>query len=192
MTNSLNTAALFLINTLFDLYLVVLMARMILAWVHADYYNPITQVIIKLTQPVISPLRRALPNFKGIELSTLIVILSLEVIKFFLIGLVTFGLPSNFFGLFILAGADTIKLLLNTFFYAIVLLAILSWVQQGYSPVARVLMQMASPIMRPFQRLIPPIGGFDLSPIPAMIFLQLLIILLVVPLLNLGTALTFG
>lgn len=192
MTDSLNSAALFLINTLFDLYLIVLMTRIILAWAHADYYNPVTQLIVRLTQPVISPLRRIIPNVRGIELSTVVVILLLEILKFLLIGFVAFGLLGNIFGLFILAFADSIKLLLNTFFYAIFLQAILSWVQQGYSPVSRVLSQITTPIMRPFQRLIPPVGGFDLSPIPAMIFLQLLIILLVVPLSNLGTSIAMS
>lgn len=191
MQNSLSMAALFLINTIFDLYLLILMARIILAWVHADYYSPLTQIIVKLTKPIIDPLRRFIPNFKGIELSTLLVILILEIIKFFLIGLLTIGFPGNILGIFILAAADVIKIFLNTFFYAILIQAILSWIQP-YSPVIRMLSQLTYPVMRPIQKYIPPVGGFDISPIPAMIILQLLIILIVGPLQNIGMQIAFG
>jgi len=192
MQSSLNNAGLFLINTLFDLYLLILMVRIILAWAHADYYNPFTQIIIKLTKPVIDPLRKIIPNYAGIEFATLATIFIIEIIKFSLIGIITIGMPKHILGLVVLAGADIIKLLLNTFFYAILLQAILSWIQPGYSPTARILAQLTSPIMRPIQRIMPPISGFDLSPIPAMIILQLLIILLIGPLQAMGTQIAFG
>jgi YggT family protein len=192
MTDSLTSAGLFLVNTIFDLYLLVLMARVILAWVHADYFNPLTQIIIKLTQPIVGPLRRVIPNYAGIEFSTLLVIFALEMLKFLFIGMLAFGLPTNVFGLMVLAGADMVKLLLNTFFYAIFLQAILSWIQPGPSPITRTLMQITSPVIRPIQRLMPPVSGFDLSPIPALIILQLLIIVLVNPMYDIGMRMTFS
>jgi len=191
MQNSLNSAGLFLINTLFDLYLIILMARVILAWAHADYYSPLTQIIVRLTKPLVDPLRRFIPTYNKIEFSTLLIIVILEVLKFFLIGLLLIGLPSNVLGLFILAFSDVIKIFLNTFFYAILIQAILSWIQP-YSPVIPMLSQLTSPIMRPIKRIVPPVGGFDISPIPAMIILQLLIILLVGPLQNMGMRVAFG
>jgi YggT family protein len=191
MTDPFSNAGLFLINTVFDLYLIVLMTRIILAWARADYFNPLTQIILKLTQPIIKPLQRFIPKYAGIELSTLLVIFVLEIIKFFLIGLIVYGLPTNAFGLFILAGVDILKLFFNTLFYAILFLAIFSWFQSGFSPIARTLTLITSPIMRPIQRVLPPIAGFDLSPIPALIILQLFAIFLV-PLAAFGMRVAFG
>lgn len=189
--SALTNAGLFLINTLFDLYLFVLVVRLILAYSRADYFNPLTQIVIKVTQPIVAPVRRMVPNYRGIEFSTLIWILALEMIKFLLLGLISVGLP-NVVGLAVLAIGDTLKTILSTFFYAIFIQAILSWFQQGYSPVHQLLNQLTAPIMRPLQRVIPTVSGFDITPIPALILLQLSIILLVNPLMRAGAGLAFG
>ena len=156
---TMSNAGLFLVTTLFDLYLLVLVVRLILAYSRANYFNPVTQVIIKLTQPLVAPLRKVIPNYKGIEFATLLLIIVFEIIKILLIR-------------------HTLKLILNTFFYAILIQVLLSWIQPGNTPATQLLSQITAPIMRPMHRLVPPIGGMDLSPIPALIILQLLVILL--------------
>lgn len=191
MPNSLNTAGLYLINTIFDLYIFIWIVRLILAWAHADFFNPFSQFILKLTQPLAMPLRKMLPKVANIELSSVVIILLLEMVKFFLDGLLTIGMP-NPAGLVILAFADSLKALLNVFFYGIILQAILSLVQTNYSPFTYILTQITSPILRPFRRLIPPVSGIDLSPVPALIILQLLIIVVVDPLLASGSVLAFS
>ena len=190
MPAPLNTALLFLVNTLFDLYLLLLVIRLLLAFAGANYFNPIIQFIIKFTQPLVGPLRRMIPNRYGIEFSTLLIILVIEMVKFFLVGLLSIGM-ANILGLIVLAVADTLKLILNTYFFAILIQAILSWIQP-YSPANQILAAMTTPIIRPLQRVIPPIGGFDITPIPALIILQLLIILVAGPLFALGTGIAFG
>ena len=192
MLSPIQNAEMFLVNTLFDLYLLILMIRLILCWARADYFNPITRFIIVCTQPIIAPLRRLLPTYAKIEFSTLFLIILLNTLKFFLVGLIAIGIPKNSLGLLLLASVDAFKLLLNTFFYAIFLQAIISWIQPGFSPIAVLLTQLTAPIMRPIQRVMPTFGGFDLSPIPALILLQLLIILVANPLMNLGTIITFS
>lgn len=192
MPGPIQNAEIFLLNTLLDIYLLILMLRFILCWARADYYNPITQFIVKCTKPVVTPLRRFVPTVNNIEFSTLIVMLTLAALKFLLVGLIVIGIPKNPLGLILLSLGDTLKLFLNIFFYAIFLQAILSWVQQGYTPIVQLLNQLTSPIMRHIQPFIPPIGGFDLSPIAALILLQLLIIMVANPLLALGMGLTFG
>jgi YggT family protein len=177
MDDSLNTAALFLINTVFDLYLVVLGVRFILAWSGSDYFNPINQVISKLTHPIIKILGRIIPTYSQVEYSTLFLMILLQMAKMFLISILLSGFP-DFFVLATHAINNTIRLLLNIFFYAIFLQAILTWVQPGPSPLAQVLAQLTAPILRPLQRFIPPMGGMDLTAIPALIILQLLLILL--------------
>lgn len=177
MPGSLNNAILFLINTVFDLYLFVLCIRLILAWSRADYFNPITRVIIQLTQPIIGPLRRIIPNYARVEVSTLVFILFLEVAKIYVISLLMMGGAPIV--MLLLASLEAFaRLVLNTFFYAIIFYVILSWVNPGYSPLGQVLSQLSSPILRPCQRIIPPIGGLDLSPLVAIIGLQFLMILL--------------
>lgn len=185
MPNALNNAGLLLIHTIFDLYIIVLLIRMILLWARADFFNPITQIIVKLTNPIITPLKHFIPNLYGIECASALIVLLLEIAKFYLIMLLTFGKP-HLIGLLILSIADTLKLTINIFFYAILLQAILSWVQGIHSPIGHTLTKMTSPILKPFQRMFKPISGFDISPIPAMLMLQLLLILLITPLTNYG------
>lgn len=176
--NSLTTAGLYLINALFDLYLFALSFRLILAFERANYFNPITRFIITITQPIVGVLRKIFPTIAGIELSTLFLIIILEVIKFVLISFIMLGGIANPAMLVILALSDGLKLILNIFFFAILLQAILSWIQIAPSPVSQVLNQLSAPIMRPLRAIIPPVGGVDITPIPALIILQLLIVLL--------------
>lgn len=191
MENPFTGAGIFLVNVLFDLYLLVLLTRLILFWVGANSFNPVSQFILKITNPIITPFKRFIPNIKKLETATLIIILLLQMIKFFLISFIAMGFPYNLFGLIILAFADSLKLLLETFFYAILLFAILTWIRMGSSQVVEFLAQITAPIMRPFQKFIPPINGIDISPIPALIVLQLIIILVVKPLIYLGASMSF-
>lgn len=190
MSDAFHAGLLFLINTLLDLYLFVLVIRIILAYVGSNFFDPVTQFVVKLTDFMVKPLRRILPNFNGIEMAGIVLVLVIEIVKFLLISSLSFGFP-HIPGLLILAITDSIKIVIETFFYAILLQAILSWVQPR-SPINRTLYQFTSPIMRPLQRFIPLVGGFDISPIPALIGLQLLIIILVDPLRAIGWVMAFG
>lgn len=190
MSDTLRAALLFLINTIFDLYLFILMVRILLAYAGANYFEPITQFVIKATNFIVQPLRRIIPNYRQFELATILLVLVLEIVKFFLIFLLSFGIP-NIVGLLIVAFADALRLLLQTFFYAILLQAILSWLQP-YSPVSNILNQITSPIMKPIRRFVPLIGGIDISPIPALILIQLLIIVIVNPLVQVGMGVAVG
>ncbi len=163
----------FIINSLFDLYLMVLCIRLILAYSHANYFNPITRLIITLTQPIIAPLRHYIPNYRGIECSTLLFIILLATIKYLIISALFFSIPSA--GILLISGLlSAIKLILTIFFYSILIGAILSFLTPGDTALSQLLSQLSAPILRPLQRLIPPISGFDLSPIPALLILQML------------------
>ena len=175
--NSLDNVAIFLVKTVFDLYLFVLMVRLILAYAQANYFNPLVSFIIKMTQPLVAPLRRVVPNYRRIEFSTLILIIVFELIKISLLFLLTQGMPSLFM-LLAVSLLETIKLLLQTFFYAILLQALMSWFQPGETPATQVLRLLTAPVLNPLRRVLPVVHGFDLAPIPALILLQLCIILL--------------
>jgi len=174
MISSLNNTGAFLINTIFDLYLMVLAARLILAFSKANYFNPITRFVITLTQPIINPIRRVIPNYDGIEFSTLLVILVLQLIKFSLIGAMFITMPA-FDSLLIISITSSIKLILTLLFYSIMISAIMSLLTPNQTPFTQVLYELSSPFLRPFQRMIPPVGGFDISPIPALLILQIFI-----------------
>lgn len=186
---SLN-ALLFLIGSIFDLYILILIIRLFLAWAGADYSHPVTQFIIKLTSFIVKPLRRFLPNVYGIELSTLVLIIFVAALKFLVIFLLSFGFP-NLLGLFILALVDSIKLILETLIFAIFLQWLVSYLQPG-SPINHVLTKLTWPIMRPLQSILPRIAGIDFSWVVAIIILLLLIIILVDPLLALGLGIAIG
>jgi YggT family protein len=190
MSDTLLAAALFLINTLFDIYLFILVIRLILVWVGASYFDPITQFVVKMTDFIVKPLRKILPNVQRLELSTLLLILVVESLKFLCVSLLSAGVPAVT-GLLLLAIGDALKLILQTFFYGILLQVVMSWVQP-HSPTNYFLIQFTSPIMRPLHRIIPPIAGFDITPIPAMLLLQLLMIVLVNPIMAMGFSAAFS
>jgi len=188
MVDAIVNALVFLINILADLYVFILIARMIFVWIHADS-NSMTLFIAKLTNLPLKFFQR-IPTIKGIELSSLLLIFLIEAVKFFLLGLVAYGLP-NVFGLILLVAAEILKLTLNVFFYAILLQVILSWFPYSYTEIYNLLATITAPIMRPIRRIIQPIHGFDISPIPALIGLQLIVILFIDPLYSAGMSIAY-
>lgn len=190
MTGTSLNALLFLISILFDFYTILLIMRLVLAWVVADYNHPVTQAVVTSTSFIVKPFKKFLPDFRGIETATIVLIILVEFIKYFIITSLSFGLP-NIFGLLILAIADAFRLMLETLSFALILQAILSWLQPN-SPITQVLMKFTSPILRPLQRIIPPIAGVDITPLPAIIILQLLIIILINPVKALGLGIAIG
>jgi YggT family protein len=189
MPSALDNGFIFLINTIFDLLIFVFLIRLILVAIHADF-NPLSQMVVKFTKPIVTPLKRVMPNIKRIELASVFIVILLECLKFCLLGLVMTDLP-NTLGLLVLAIADSLRALVNLFFYAIILQAIMSWVNQGYSPAANLLTKITGPVVNPFRRIIPPIGGIDISPIPAMLMLQLIIILFITPMMSMGWTMAY-
>lgn len=165
--NSVN----FLVNTLFDLYIMVILLRVWLQVSRADFYNPFSQFIVKATQPVVGPLRRFIPSLGGWDSATILfgyVVACLKVITLSLmIGAAFNPVVIALSGLVILLTA-VFKLI----FWVLVLRAILSWVSQGRNPIEAVMIQLSEPLLAPVRRIIPPIGGLDLSMIVVLLALQ--------------------
>ena len=162
----------FLIDTLFDLYIIVLMLRFILQQVRADFYNPISQFIVKATAPVLNPARKLIPGVGGIDVATIIVVVAFIAIKIAIISMLS-GYSPSLLALLVTGIRDFITLALNIFIFAIIVQAILSWINPDpYNPVAGVLFSITRPVLQPFRRLIKPIGGLDLSPLFALIALM--------------------
>lgn len=188
-----SNAGAFLIQTLFGLYILLIMLRFLLQWVRADFYNPLSQFIVKVTNLPLLPLRRIIPGFGGLDSAAMLLMLLLEYAELLLLSLLPGrGLP-NLFGLGILALVELLALVLKVFLYGIFIQAILSWIPSaGYNPVASLLDQLTAPVLRPFRNLIPPISGMDLSPMAAIIALYLATLLIIAPLQDLARGLAYS
>ncbi len=190
MSQALTNAIVFLIKTLFNLYLYVLIIRLLLQWFNARYHNPFSQFIVKLTQPLIKPLRRFLRVFHSVDTAVLFWLFIVSILKLYLVFVIQGQGIANFFAVLILACADIIWHLLNVLFFVVLAGAIISWIRPSqYSPLIEVVEVITEPILAPARRIIPPIAGFDLSPIVVLVLLQLLIILVVSPLQSFGVRL---
>ncbi len=175
-------AATFLIETLFGLYILIVMLRFLLQWARADFYNPISQFILKATQPPLAPLRRFIPGFAGLDLAAAVFMLVLKFVELWLVtGLL--GITPQIGGLAMLSIAELLGLLVNVFIFSILIQVIISWVSPGgtHNPVMGLLHSLNEPLLAPARRVIPPISGLDLSPIAVIIFLQLVSMLAVAP-----------
>lgn len=157
----------FLIEILFQLYATALLIRVLLQWTRADFYNPVSQFIVKITNPPVKPLRRLIPGLWGIDMATLLLAFLVMVIKIMLV----FQTLNPLF-LFLIATGQMLLLVLSIFLYAIIIQAIISWVNPDpYNPVVSLLNSLTHPVLKHFQRLIQPVSGIDLSPLFAVIAL---------------------
>jgi YggT family protein len=172
----------FLIQTLFGLYIAVVLIRFLLQWAKADFYNPFSQFIVRITTPALRPLRKVIPGYGGLDTASLVLAWTLESVELALLA-VLLGHSAYPFGALLWSVPALLELFLDIFLFAILIRAILSWVNPDpYNPVIALLQRLTDPLLRPAQRLIRPIGGVDLSPLAVMIALVLLSKLLVPPL----------
>ncbi|MCG7865912.1 MAG: hypothetical protein B6D70_11405 [gamma proteobacterium symbiont of Stewartia floridana] len=179
----------FLVQTLFGLYILAILLRFLLQVVRADFYNPISQFLVKVTNPPLKPLRRLIPGFGGIDISSLILAWLLKAVELFIVIMIA-GQSASLLGPLLLAIPELVELTINIFLFAVLIQVILSWVSPGnYNPAVSLLYSLTGPVMRPAQKLLPPVGGLDLSPMLVMIGLVLLKMLLIPPLQQLTTSL---
>jgi len=193
MSNPFDNAGVFLIQTIFDIYILVLMLRVLLHWVDADYYNPISQFVIKLTKLPLTPFQRVIPSFRGIDMAAFVFALVLEMLKIVLIVWINSDTFPRVGGLTLWALGDLENTVIDIYFYAIIIEVVMSWVNpQGGSPIVAVLYKLTEPLMRPVRKIIPPIGGIDITPIPVLILLKLVTIVLANPLIQMGMMYAIG
>ncbi len=172
------TATIFLIQTVFGFYILAVMLRFLLQCVRADFYNPLVQFLVRITNPPLLPLRRIVPGYRGLDLASVILAFVLQLIEVLLITLLL-GQNAGIGGLLLLTVAELLKLLINIYLWGVVIQAVLSWLNPDpYHPAARVVAQLTAPVLRPARKLLPPISGVDLSPmlvVVALIFISLLL-----------------
>ena len=187
-----------IVTTLFDLYVLLILLRFMLQMFRADFHNPVSQFIVKVTSPPLKYLRRCIPSISGQDASAIVLCLVLTYLKFVLLRLldieavninntVAFIGGVSYLGLLFYSIADLISLFLSIFLIAILIQVVLSWISPGnYNPVIGLVNSLAAPALRPIRKLIPPIGGLDISPLFAMLAIVVLKMLLIPPIMSLA------
>jgi len=173
----------FLFTTLISLYILAVMLRFLLGVVRADFYNPVSQFLVRVTNPLLVPLRKIIPVFGKFDTAAIVLMVALQLISVIIVISLR-GISVPFITLLVYTLGELFILLVNILLVSIVVQAILSWISPGtYSPVNSLLYSLTNPILKPIQRIIPPLSGIDLSPLFAMIGLQV-IRMLILPLLH--------
>ena len=172
------TATIFLIQTVFGFYILAVMLRFLLQAVRADFYNPLVQFLVRITNPPLLPLRRIIPGYRGLDLAAIVLAFALQLVEVLLVTLLL-GQAPGIGGLLLLTVMELLKLLINIYLWGIIIQVVLSWINPDpRHPAARVLVQLTAPLLRPARRMLPPISGVDLSPmlvVVALIFISLLL-----------------
>ncbi|MCB1696987.1 MAG: YggT family protein [Pseudomonadales bacterium] len=172
---AINEIVAYLAQTLLSVYLVAMLLRFLLQVVRADFYNPISQFLVKVTNPLVIPLRRVIPGLGGIDLASLLLALLLQLAGIAVLLMINgFELPGVFL-LLVWSVLGVVGLLVNIYFFALLAMIILSWVAAGSRhPAIYLLYQITEPVMAPFRKALPPMGGMDFSPILVFILINII------------------
>ncbi len=194
MDNLIDTGIL-LVDTIFSIVMVFILLRIILSIVQMTARNTLAQFIIKTTHPLVYPLRKLLPTQRRIDYPAIIFLLILEIIYRYVIGLLQAGGLIDFSAVVLWGAGDILHMVVTIFFWAIVAQVVMSWLNSRnyrYLALQDLLHHITMSILDPLQKLIPPIGSLDITPIPALILLKLLDIYFVLPLIGWGVNAAFA
>jgi YggT family protein len=178
MINLLTQIGLFLLNILFNFFIGLVVLRFFMQWVKADFYNPLSQFVVKMTNFALLPLRRVIPGFLGLDWAAVALAVLAEALLLALIGLITgMPLPGSIFVMVMII--RLISLTLNLYFFIVLIRAFLSFSPQAHlNPIYHAFAQLTEPLYRPIRRILPLMAGFDLSPMVVLIAIQILLMLL--------------
>ena len=169
----------YLIQTLMNLLLLGAVMRLLLQLSKADFYNPISQILVKFTNPMVLPLRRLIPNFRLFDLSSLILAIGLQVLLIIILLKVNGAYQPSLSILVIWGLIGVAAIFVKIYFFALLAMIVLSWLApSSYHPAIQLISQIVEPIMAPVRRALPPVGGLDFSPILIFILINIVEILL--------------
>lgn len=190
MGSAVQQTLMFLIQFIFGLFSFVIVLRVWLRAIHADYNHPFVNSIAKSTTPLVRKLQKHIPDFGSIETASIVLLLLLTLVKLFLISFIAGHIP-GVGGLFIWTLASLVEVVLDTVFYMMIMMAILSWIPNAQPDLYRLLAQLTEPLLQPVRRMIPLLGGMDLSPVVVLIVIQVIEMLMVNPVVRLGIGAAF-
>ncbi len=167
--------AIYILQTVLSLYLLAVLLRFLLQVVKADFYNPICQFLVRVTNPPLKPLRKIIPGIGGLDIAALVLALAIQMLAIVL-SLVIYGMsPPNVFLLLVWSLLGLAGTLVNFYFFALIVTIVLSWIAPGsYNPAVALLNKITEPVMTPFRHILPPMGGLDLSPILVFVAINIL------------------
>lgn len=165
--------ALLLVGTLFSLYIGVVMVRLLLALVRANFYNPLSQAIVSITNPILVPMRRVIPSFGALDTASIVLMLALQFIELWLETAITGRMP-GYLVLITLTPLLLIRMLIYIYIFALIAQAVISWVAPGvHNPMISLLHSLTEPLLRPIRKVVPPIGMLDLTPMVVILLLYI-------------------
>ncbi|RZU47717.1 YggT family protein [Fluviicoccus keumensis] len=167
-----------LLGTAGHILLLLMWLRYLMQLVQADFYNPVAQGIVRATDPLLRPLRASLPRSRFHDWAALLAIVLVQLLLLTGLSLVNTGATLPPLLLVFQAVFGLLWMMTEFFFWLLLVSVVLSWIAQGYHPVTAMINQLAQPVMAPFRRLLPSMGGLDLSPIFAFLAIQVVQILL--------------
>ena len=183
-------ALLTLLQFAFSIYLFLLMLRFLFQLVRADFYNPLSQAIVKLTNPPLKLLRRVIPGYAGIDWPCVILLFLVQGLEILLLSVVVTGQPPTLPALLVLSVANLLQLCAYIYIFFIIIVVVISWIQPGaYNPITVLLYQVTDPLLRRARRYLPDLGGLDFSPMLVLLAIYLFLSLVVAPLHDWGYAL---
>ena len=189
MYSPLQNAISFLLGIFFPMYIYTVLLRIIFQIMRVNFYNPVAQFIVKITNPTLIPLRRIIPGYRGYDIAAFVLVILLQLIFILLSLLISGNIPTfstNFcLGISIWTIGALIAMVFGLYIYLVIISIILSWVMP-MSPVSSVLNLLTEPLLSPIRRRVPPIGMFDLSPLIFLIGIQLCQILISSPITKYG------
>lgn len=190
MGSAVQQALMFIVQFVFGLYSFVIVLRLWLRMVDADYRNPFVMSIAKSTTPVVRKLQKFLPDIRHFETASLVLLLVITLIKLILISFISGYIP-HIAGLIAWTLASMLEVVLDAVFYLMIIMAILSWIPNANPSLYGVLMQITAPILMPVRRVIPLLGGMDVSPIVVLVVIQVLEMLFVHPIMHASLSAAF-
>ena len=182
MTGPAGSVLILIVETFIGLYLFAVILRFLLQLVRADFYNPVSQLLVKVTNPPLKPLRRVIPGIAGMDLASIVLALLIQALGITLLLLIQGTLyPVPY--ILMWSGVKLLKLVYYIYFFGLLITVIASWIApHNYNPALDLLRQVLEPLMSPIRRIMPDLGGIDLSPILAFLLLQIFDILVITPL----------
>lgn len=170
---------LLLVNTIGSLIVTLVVLRFLLQLVRADFYNPMSQFIVRFTNPMLMPLRRIIPGLGGFDLASVVLAYVLQML-FIVAVLLMYGGIAPIANMLIWGAIALFALVLKIYFWGMVIVIIVSWIApSSYNPAVVLVQQLLEPVMQPVRNIVPDLGGLDLSPIFLFLGIKIIEILLI-------------
>jgi YggT family protein len=165
----------FVVDFVFSLVVGAFLLRLLFQVVRADFRNPFAQAIVRVTNPIVVPLRKVLPPLGRVDTASVVAVVLAQMLRTGIVFALGAGAAPPLGNLLAIAIVELLDTTLLLFLVAIFVYVILSWVSpDGYNPVARLLGNLVEPLLAPFRRALPSLGGLDLSPLVVILLISVL------------------